>query len=129
MGTQPVPDNVVLLRALELDHPQFGLGPVDAVPALGVADHLVGNLPGRFVVMGPAVVHPELLAVLENRVVETGIALPGRVVDNGHLAGYRAVQLQFGALHPVDQVLVDEQLAPRTNIDDFILHLLIVSSA
>src|SRR5262249_56711162 len=94
-------DDVVLLRAAELDQTQLGLHPVDAVLALGVAREvrprrqfravLVRQLPGD-------VVHADDVAIAEDRVVAATAPLPRRIVYEHNLPWHGRLQPQLQAV-------------------------------
>ena len=64
------------------------------------------------------VVHPVPLAVLKYAVITAAGAFPRRIVDQYNLARNRTMQSLLSlALKPVDEMSIDKQLAPRTDID------------
>ena len=108
-----VKNDVVLLRAVELDQPKLRLYPVDAVCAFGVADNrrMRYFLPGfRCNIMATAVIHAVQATVLENRKIEAGVALPGHVCDQHHFAWGGSVETPHGAtVQTSDQKIIDHQ--------------------
>ena len=77
-------DNVVLLRALELEQAQFRPPPMDAVVAFHITEEpgVVGPGLGRLAsvpIVPGVVVHAVQLAVLEHARVATGVSFPGGV--------------------------------------------------
>ena len=114
-----VPDDVVFLGAVEFKQPQLGLDPVNAVPALGVADKgPVGFHRHRFVRrMGAAVVHAVEIAILKQRVVSGGVSLPRFIAGDDDLARLGLVQLQLHVLHALNEKVIDEQLPTGAEVN------------
>ena len=99
------------------DQAQFRSVPLLAIAALGVTDDRSGTR-RELVVHGAPVVEAEQTAVLEHGVVAAGVAFPGHIVHDRHVARHRLLQAQLDAAHPVDQVLIDEELAPVAQLYD-----------
>ena len=79
MRTNALPNDVVLLRTIELDDAEIGPRPMDAVAALGVANHFgmdVLTLPRRVDDVRSAIVHAVEIAILKHGGITAGIALP-----------------------------------------------------
>jgi len=112
-----VDDNVVFLRSAELEKTKIRPRPVHPVTTLGVAvDQLVKLCESAIAVRAP-IVHLVKIAVLEDRDVVHVIALPGTIADQDDFAWGRVMQdLSRFALEGLDQELVDEQLAARTDV-------------
>ena len=107
------PNDVVLFGALEIDEPELGFGPVDAILALGGAGEFwVGRLFRFLVVMGTAVVHAEALAVPEHGIIGGCISFPWRIGGERHF--FRHGLLDDLVRVPqkfVDEEKIDEKLA------------------
>ena len=104
-----VQDHVVLPAPLGLEQTEGRTGPTNPVPALGIAG--VG--------LGPeaaAVVHAVGIAVLEDGGVEGVPVLPGPLVGDGDASGPGNVQFQAGSPELSDQMVVDEELPPGTDV-------------
>ena len=126
VGTDTLPDDVVVLGASELEKSQRRSCPGDAVPALGIAGHcpVIGNQrfsrleqrrdrKGLAGVRASAIVHPITVVVLDHRDVVGGRTFPGLVEGQDALGGTGRVQLQLHPLHGVDQVVINEQFQAR----------------
>ena len=117
-------DDVVLLRSLKLDETQFRLRKMNAIDTLGVAK--VSSVwfldpPLTIHVMVGGEIHAVSIAVLEQRTVGTRIALPRCIGDQSHVASHRLVQLKSQRIaHRLDEVVVDQQLPPRADVDRFV---------
>ena len=129
LGGAPQVQNVVVPGPLKLHLAQVGAGPADAVPALGVATHfrVLGNdlfsrkqfLPDDVVVVRAApVVHAVDVAVPEDGDMGRCVALPGLVELKNLLPGLRLPQLQFHAVHGLDEVAVHEELQAASHVQD-----------
>ena len=121
MGPHAIPDNVVLLRAVPGEQPQFGLCPLDAVRAFSVTVQITRVRPVLAVQIGivtAAIIQPVLPAVLEHRDIVGPVPFPRFVGHQGHVLRRRLVQSQIGlAGEPFDQRVIHEQLAPRADGD------------
>ena len=62
-------------------------------------------------------VHADAIAIAEDGVVEAGVALPRPVVHDGDVARLRPVQAQLDAVGVLDEVVVEEKLAARADVD------------
>ena len=101
-------DDVVVPCPCYVEQPEVRLCPFDAVGALRVAGHL-------WTVSGRApVVHTVDAVVLEHGDVRASAAFPRSVVLDRRTCRLRFVELERRSIDPVDQVVVDEQLAPVT---------------
>ncbi len=106
------PDDVVFLRALELEEPGVQTLEVDAVPAFRHAAHLAGAPRADLA----AVVHQHALSVLHHGEVGGGFPLPELVQLQRDLLRHRMLKTPLDhAASTVDQEVIDEQLAPRAN--------------
>ena len=98
--------DVVGRRAVDFDQPQVGLGPVDPIPALGIAGQA-----------GPSksatIVHPVDITILEDGGVEGQLILPGLVILDCDVLGSRLLEPEFQSFQPVHQVPVHKELALR----------------
>ena len=125
---EAVPDDVVLLRPVELHQPQRRPGPGPAVPALDVAGHLgmfgdhglarfqEGRDRGGRETVAPVVHAIEAVAV-DHRDVEAGRALPRLVEVEHSAAGGGGLKLQPDVPgHGVDQVVVHHELQPVADV-------------
>ena len=68
--------------------------------------------------MAPTIVHPEAVAILEHALESASVALPGSVGSKHDVTANRPMQFKPHAIEPFNQVPVDQQLAPRADVDD-----------
>ena len=99
-------DDVVGGGAVNFDQPQVGLGPVDPVPALGIAGQ---SGPGETA----TVVHPVDIAILEDGGVEGQLILPGLVILDCDVFRSGLLELQLQTFQPVHQIAVHKELTLR----------------
>ena len=86
MRAVAVPDDVVLLRAVELEQAELGLGPMNAVLALGIASDFAVRLALRdLIVVRAAIIHAIGAIVVEEAIVCRSVAFPGLVGDEHDL--------------------------------------------
>ena len=109
-------DDVVVLRAPELDQAERGLPPMDPVLALGVTTvermSVGSDLPRRDIEVPGLVIHPVEASVLENAVVAAATPFPRLIMDKHNLSGLRMMQPKVGLpREAVDQKVVEKQLA------------------
>ena len=104
-------DQVHVATPVQLNQSEVGLAPVTAVFGLripkprGIQD-VAGH--GRGV---PAAAEP---VVIQDRVLEVDVVLPGTIAPDGDAAQPRRVHTQGNALSPIRQRQIDEQMLPRT---------------
>ena len=97
---------VVLPAPVDLDQAQRRLGPVDPVPALGIAE-----------LVGPVVVHEVLAPVQDHGLAESEFAFPGPVSPDHRFRRPGVMEFQPSALQMIDEVIVDEQLQTVSHLD------------
>lgn len=102
-------------QAVEFDFRKLKLalshGPVDAVATLCVS--------GCAPLSGTAtVVHSKLLFVFQHRRVKGMVIFPWPIVADRHFRRLWPLQFEVCSGQPVDQKMVDEQLTPRTNVNN-----------
>ena len=108
-------DDVVVERAVDLDRADPRPGPADAVGRLGDAGHLILAVSDGLGLA--AVVEQPPLAILEHRAIAAEGALPRPIESQHHPLVARLVQHQPHAGELLDQVAVDEKLAPIAHLD------------
>ena len=111
MCDRALPNDVVLLRPLKLEQPEFRPRPVDAVLALGIASYL--SFAARAFAIGQCtVVHPVKIAILKHGYVSRTFRFPRAVECQRHFPRLRPVYGQPSVLKTLDQMPVHEQFAP-----------------
>ena len=122
---------VLAARGLVREQTQIGLLPVNPVGALRVAgdrlaeDPLVlfPEVPTRHALQRegdrePTIVHPEFVAILEQRSIVAACSVPGRVEFEGDVFRLRRVEFACDALHALHQEAIDKQLQAGTDVED-----------
>jgi len=67
--------------------------------------------------MPATIVQTNPISVQEDALAGTAIPLPGRVAAEDDLSSDRLMQLQLHSVHPLNQVLIDEQLTTGANLN------------
>src|SRR4051812_37079808 len=94
MRAVSVPDDVVLLRTIELEQAKLRFRPMDAVLAFGIARDLAVRLPlGGFIPMRAAIVHAIQAAVIEEAIIGRRVPFPGLVADERDFLRHGLLQL------------------------------------
>lgn len=123
-----VPKNIIVLRAIEVEQTEVGTGPMPTIFALSIAHHRISSLGLPRIIPQPQavgtrqlhahVIHPDNLSITKDCLKITATTLPGLVPDHHNFPRGRLVQLKFQPGLPGDEMIVNEQLAPATDIDD-----------
>ena len=103
-------DYVVLPRSTDLNNTQIGFLPVDAVAALGVTERALPAL-------GPSPVeHAMDVPVADHLLTEVERAFPGPIHLQNGSRWLRATQNEACSRQTIDEVVVNEQFQPGTDI-------------